>query len=408
MRVIGKYLLHLQSKGIYLNKYDALVYLLERHTAPALVNELLCIEEAEMSIEEVKSYPLEVHMDMSTICNIRCRFCKYTPGMYPVEMITLDYIKSIEWFKYIRRFYMAGLTGETLTNPEFIEIFNFIRDTYPHLILTLYTNGAALSEKVINTIAGRLDCLHVSINAATKEDYNNIIKNGNWDVFSANMKHMANMRKNFDKPVISASFIMVRSNIDNAVRHVEFARDHGISTVQLPHYIHGLNAAYCNSDLSGQYEKFTREDSLYFERQKSDDMFEQAAQCARESGINLMYPVPFQCNDYVVRYGRKTLDRSWKCFFPWTNIHLHWGAKSKRREVIFCCGTATDNGIFYNKEDVVTKEGLLRIRNDKILCLYRRTVNGPKVNNVCNFCRSYDVSDPDSGFPLSGGLGEVS
>ena len=120
--------IELERHGTLLSRYDALVDLLDSHSAPHWANYLLVMEEYKGSIDEVRSYPCYVWMDISSICSVECRFCKYTHEHLPRKSVSLEKVQAIEWLKYVRLLNLTAGTAEAITNPQFIDIFDQIND----------------------------------------------------------------------------------------------------------------------------------------------------------------------------------------------------------------------------------------------------------------------------------------
>ncbi|MBF0565442.1 MAG: radical SAM protein [Nitrospirae bacterium] len=429
----------LEEDGRFLDRYATLTHLLEIHPYPHHVNALLCTWEMENSIETVRSFPINLGMDITNMCNVRCRFCKYTDGLFPADTVTLAYVRRIEWFRYLSGFGFGGGTAESLVNPGFVDIFNYIREGFPHLYINIFTNGVALTPEVLHVLAGRLDHLHVSMNASNEEDYGRVVARGNWKRFSANMKSMAEILRGHSRPVVTSSFVMIRSNVQRAVEFVEFAHAHGASRVTLNHYLSGINERYYGAETATMEEKLKKTDSLYYDRERANEYFAMALERGRELGIEVDVPVPFPSRkayeapqahkesqispapqesraskahreqelqahreaplSWITFANRSVSPPPAVCFAPWSHMFLRWGIRSVRPEVWFCCGSAVDTGIYYDKDEALSASGLLRIRNHPSLRAFRRTVNPPVVNPVCAHCRRVDRFDPDDDFP---------
>jgi MoaA/NifB/PqqE/SkfB family radical SAM enzyme len=394
------FLLELERQDLFLDKYDALAYLLDRHPFPHNVNYILSCEERARGIAKLKSLPPNVQMDLTSFCNVECRFCKYKRGYHSPHMVTLEQIKAIEWFKFIKWLNFSAGTGESITNPQFIEIFDHIRNMYPRLQMEFLTNGIALKERVVDAIVGRLDRMHISMNASNEEDYHKAIKGGNWSIFSKNLRYLQAALRNADRPKISASFVMMRWNIEKAVQYLEFAADIGASLVLFHHYytpyIHDIHG----SDPTVIEDKFPKHESLYYHRELSDREFAKVKERAQELGIQVQLPVPFSEGQYNIAYASRTKDDALTvCPAPWQNMFILWGFKSKREEVTICCGLASDIGAFLERDEIASREGLMKVWNSPILQAYRRTVNGKRVNPICALCRKIDRFDPDALYP---------
>ncbi len=388
-----------ERQGTRLDRYDALVDLQAWHPAPHWVNYLLLMEEYKRGIDEVRSYPCYVWMDISTVCSVECRFCKYTHEQLPKKNVTLEQVKAVEWFPYVRQLNLTAGTAEAITNPQFSDIFDYLRSRFPHLHLSFLTNGRTLNERILRTITGRLDQLHVSMNASSEEDYNHIIASGNWQQFSRNMRLMREAFRDQPRPSVTASFVLTKSNVHRVIHHLEFAAEHGASDVLFhhyyPHYVNDLHGG----DEATLREKFGYDESLYFHKELADHWLGAAEKRAKELGIRAHLPPPFAARTQITFGCRSSNAGPVDCTDPWTKLYLLWGFKSKREEVTICCGLASDLGVYFDRDDIATRAGLFKVRNSPTLRAYRRTVNGARVNPICAACRTVDRFAPDAAYP---------
>lgn len=382
------------------SEWGALSWLLDHHPATHWANYLLGQYEFENGIEQVRSFPTNVWMDISSVCTVECRFCKYTHEQLPKQNVSLEQVKSIKWLKYVRLLNLSAGTAEALANPEFIEIFNYIRDEYPHLHLTVLTNGRTLEPEVLRVLRDRIDALHVSMNASNEEDYDRIIARGSWSSFSANMEAMRTIMAGAQRPRISASFVTMRWNLDRAVANLEFAHRHGAGLVLFHHYYPSY-VSDIHGGLPSRDQKFEDGESLYYDRERSDAVFSEVLRRAQELGVEVQVPPPFASDSGVkIYYGaRSLLDPPKTCIYPWTNMYMLWGFKSKREEITLCCGLASDIGIYFDRDAVASTDGLRQVWNSPTMMAYRRTANGESVNPICDLCRKVDRFDPASVYP---------
>jgi len=398
--VLIELLLDLERHGSEPDRRKTLIHLLHNHPAPHRVNHLLARDEMARGSAELASYPVNVWLDLSNVCTVQCRFCKYVHKHHAPEHLSLEHVQSIEWLKYTSLLNLSAGTAESIANPRFIEIFQWLRDTYPHLHITLLSNGKTLNEKIVRALAGNLDQLHVSMNAGNREDYDRMIEDGSWERFAGNMKTMRDIFRDHGRPRVTASFVMMRWNLDRAEQYLEFARNHGADQVLFHHYyvpyIRDLHDG--NPGVLGR--KMPQDESLYFDRDRSDEVFARVRRRADEMGIDVVVPVPFQKKDTPIYFGVRSQDGGpADCSYPWTNLYLLWGFKSRREEVTICCGLASDLGVFFERDEVKDLGGLKKIWNHPTLQAYRRTVNGSRINPICRKCREIDRFDPNAEYP---------
>jgi MoaA/NifB/PqqE/SkfB family radical SAM enzyme len=399
-KALAPLLSELDREGPLLDRYQILTRLLDRHPRPARVNFALCMEEYRRGIDELRSYPPYVFLDISSICSVECRFCKYTHKHLPKEIVTLDEVRAIEWMKYVRLLNLTSGTAEALTNPQFIDIFDYLRGSFPDLHISFLTNGRTLKEKVLRALAGRLDALHVSMNASSESDYDRIIANGSWKDFDASMSRMKEIFRGHARPKLTASFVMMRWNLERQLANLDYAVDKGATQVLFhhfyPHYIRDLH----QGDEAVLREKFGVDDSLYFEKERADAVIQALRERGAALGVEVITPPAFAEPSPHIHFGVRSGARPPQdCIDPWTKMYLLWGFKSRREEVAICCGLATDIGVYFERDAVASREGLLALRNHPTLRAYRRTVNGGETNPICRLCRKIDRFDPRAVYP---------
>lgn len=390
----------LESQAIS-NRRDLLTGLLRTHPKPHHANRLLAEDEMARGSSELVSFPVNVWMDLSNVCTVQCRFCKYVHKHHVPEHLTLDHIQSIEWLKYVSLLNLSAGTAESIANPRFVEIFEWMRAAHPHLHLTLLSNGKTLDERILRALRDNLDALHVSMNAGNPEDYERVIKDGSWERFSRNLAAMKQIFAGSARPKVTASFVLMRWNLDRALQYLEFAHDHGAHLVLFHHYYTPYIRDLHQGSTAVLTEKFPREESLYYDRERADAMFDRIEERARELGVEVIVPPRFRepASSHIYFGVRTAGEPPPDCAYPWTNLYLLWGFKSRREEVTICCGLASDLGVFFDRDEIASESGLRAIWNAPTLQAYRRTVNGNTVNPICAKCRTIDRFDPDAEYP---------
>jgi hypothetical protein len=129
-------------------------------------------------------------------------------------------------------------------------------------------------------------------------------------------------------------------------------------------------------------------------------MFAQVEERARQLGVEVQLPVPFSQNEFHMAYAmRLSGDPPSACPAPWQSMFLLWGFKSMREEVTICCGLASDIGVFFDRDKIAGRAGLMEVWNSPILQAYRRTCNSKKKNPICALCRKLDRFDPEATYP---------
>ncbi len=120
-----------------------------------------------------------IHLPISPICNIECRFCERKINDYEKRPgVTREVITPEESVDVIRKslalcpdITVAGIAGpgDTLASDHALEAFRLIKQEFPSLIKCMSTNGLLLPEKADEVIDAGIDSLTVTVNAVEPE-----------------------------------------------------------------------------------------------------------------------------------------------------------------------------------------------------------------------------------------------
>ncbi|MCL6588574.1 MAG: radical SAM protein [Firmicutes bacterium] len=157
--------------------------------------------------------PNVFHVSNSGRCNLNCVMCEAKTlkedDLFNEKLFT-RIIPSI--LPTLSRISLQGY-GEALFNPHsrrFLQTLDASR--YPHLKIQLFTNGLLFGPKLWETIKHNcFEYVSVSIDAASKETYEKIRRNGNWDILRKNLEFISELKRqnvfNF-----AINFIVMKSN----------------------------------------------------------------------------------------------------------------------------------------------------------------------------------------------------
>ncbi|HEX3045066.1 MAG TPA: radical SAM protein, partial [Bacillota bacterium] len=185
------------------------------------LNRILDQIMAGKTILDSPPYMLEVAN--SKRCNLNCIMCK---PVIPQD----DDVISEKLFTQIIPEYLPGLSrifltthGETFFNPytrKFLQSLDAKR--FPSLQIQLLTNGTMFTPELWESIShNHYESIYVSIDAASKDTYERIRHNGNWDILRRNLDLISELRgRNIFKD-FRISFIVMRSNYKEMKDFVE-------------------------------------------------------------------------------------------------------------------------------------------------------------------------------------------
>ncbi|MBE6010539.1 MAG: radical SAM protein [Lachnospiraceae bacterium] len=116
-----------------------------------------------------------IHLPVSPICNLSCRYCKRSltdtaqrPGTSRRILSVEDTVKVIRKARLLcPELTTVGIAGpgEALASPHAIEAFRLVDEHFPDMIKCLSTNGLMLNEKAEELLRVHMDSVTVTVNA---------------------------------------------------------------------------------------------------------------------------------------------------------------------------------------------------------------------------------------------------
>jgi FkbM family methyltransferase len=248
----------------------------------------------------VQRYPTQVHFLMIDKCNAKCIMCggdyfKSKSG----RMITLKKFKTMAAnlkLENARAIVLAG-AGDPLLNKELVPIIQFVKKTYPHIIISVTTNGIALSEKISGLLLeSGVSLVNISINSATRASYKRIMQVDGFDLVCKNAKNFVKLKKLLSKQTtLQFSAALNRLNIEDLPVLVELAREIGVNGINL-FYTRFYPERIRNMSIENPADVLNNKDSLFFHQTLSDEIVEKAKIQAQKYGINLSHEPLFKGN----------------------------------------------------------------------------------------------------------------
>ncbi len=356
---------------------------------PHLANLKLLQFESSNSLATVKSYPYDLALNISTLCNAHCEFCNYRPiKSSQADFFTLADIKGMTFLKYVSKLGLGGAIGDPLMNPEFPEIFKYLKDAYPHLILRVITNGIGLNKQLCADFAGKLARIRISLNATTEKTWEAMMHAKGFAHICSHVTFLAELKKSQkkDQPEIILLMVVSRENIYETVQFVELAHALGADAVSFSHFMPYAMPECAMPDKA----------SLYYQPDVFDEWMARSERRAMELGIRIFdRPPDFTRRDTVIFEGIRELKSPAECYSPWYQGFLIHGRRHQERQMQFCC-VGVDTGIGFEAEDL-GEASFTQIWNHDLIRQVRRTVNTDSKNRVCLACRSIDKADPERG-----------
>ena len=146
-------------------------------------------------LSKALSKPEVYAFETTNICNLRCIMCPYPEMTRKTGVMSLDLFKKIvDEIKPYSRYISLHNFGEPLMNPELHRFIEYAAEA--GLKTWLSTNATLLNEaRSLELLDSRLDVIILSIDGATRETYDKIRQNGQYEKTKGNIERFLDMKK---------------------------------------------------------------------------------------------------------------------------------------------------------------------------------------------------------------------
>lgn len=332
-----------------------------------IANQELNRYELEAKQEVLYSYPVCTVIPTGNRCNLRCIFCTERGSDAAQVYNDLSFEEFLQFTDPLGLASSVALYswGEPLVNPCYQKVFDWVLRTYPGIQPYISTNGVLLDEKW----AQKLVCcegsiVNVSVNAASAGIYAQLTGRDCFQRVMGNIQKLRAMRNYGQYPLITMSFVAIKQNIEELPAFVELAG-------QLADWVLVQQLIVLENRHNALY--------LDFEDTSSTPYFIEAAQIARDSGIQIGFHPRVSClpplsdadNDCL--WG-DSYHQEQECTYPWDSFRVGING-----DVLPCCYSQTIMGNLLN-------QGFWDIWNGEMYRYYRRTVNTESPPADCAVC----------------------
>lgn len=185
--------------------------------------------------KKAKKYPEVVALGYDSSCNLSCSTCRkelhFAKGKELERVNEITKLVKKEYLSECRFLILAG-NGEVFASPAYREIYESA-ECRPEFI-RLLSNGMLFNptnwERFKKGKTAKI-MLTVSVDAATKETYESIRRNGNFDILKRNMEFASKLRKTGDLCYFRMNFVVQRENYREMIPFVEWGESLGVDEV---------------------------------------------------------------------------------------------------------------------------------------------------------------------------------
>ncbi len=178
------------------------------------------------------AYPYHVQIEISRVCNLRCKMCEYSFMENKGTILRLQPFQTIlDQFPAVQSLDLTGI-GEPFCNPDFLEIMAYSKKR--GLSVEFSNNGNLLTEERMDRLIELgADNIQFSVDASTKKTHESIRAWSNFERVQEAIRRLcqkieASGRKDME---VRMTFTMSRENVDDAPAFVGFARSLGVEIV---------------------------------------------------------------------------------------------------------------------------------------------------------------------------------
>lgn len=180
--------------------------------------------------------PSNLILDLTSLCNLRCLMCNvhYRPGV-KTDLQTMPdaiFAKLEPLFPRLCHITLGG-NGEPFLDPRIFGRLERIRAVNPDVFIEVFTNATRLdSEAVAARAVSLIDRFLFSVNAFREEVYESIMAGSRFRQLQENLARFREARRRSARPVTAtAECLIMRRNIPDLARGVEFCREFGLDTL---------------------------------------------------------------------------------------------------------------------------------------------------------------------------------
>jgi len=136
----------------------------------------------------------ETIVELSYNCNLSCTMCGFGKNVNPFDkskFLSFDNYKIIlSQVGDITKSIRLNGRGESTIHPDFVEILNYTKATYPDININLFSNYSFKNSNILNALIENQVQLFVSMDSTDKDELVEIRKGANYDFITSNIESM--------------------------------------------------------------------------------------------------------------------------------------------------------------------------------------------------------------------------
>lgn len=385
---------------------------------PWIFNTLINDIEVRTGAIKPVSFPPEIHISLTGICQIECRFCGYSHEIARQDFVTPAQILRMDFLRHVHTLRLHSGHGEPGMNRYLPEIIRQAAMKFTHLDLNFFTNALALDrEGLMDAVIGNVRFINASINAADRESWKKQCKTDRFDKVCDNLRELLEKKRSCGSiwPLVFGSMVLNRENLFDLPRMPALCRELGIDRfTAFPYYALGYDSR----------EKFGPEMTLEACRDRYDGIYAETVCEAGKHGISLEIPPPsakvqtafgmetgklydfagIEFNQWPMGRFLRGLDFKSPpqeyCHFLWryAAVGSTYDIGHSQHETHYlypCIGPLS--GVDFSRRTAFRfpgEQGFMELWRNPVLTHLRKAQHRPGICRVCDSCRGGNTRDP--------------
>jgi len=285
------------------------------------------------------------------------------------------YCKLVDQFTNLKELHLQGL-GEPMMHPRFFDMVEYA--VQKGIRVTTNSNLTILNPRnVQRCITCGLDTIHVSIDGATKDTYEEIRVRAHFERVLHNLDLILDERLRRDSPLphLKMVTVIMRKNLAELPDLVRLAHRLRMEEIFVQHLAHDFG----ESSLPAHYRpmrEFVEAETLFHEDiERIETFFSKARQEAEELGIELRLP---HVRERSHPPGTPGMDR---CSWPWRGAYISYQGLAMP-----CCMVATPDRIQLGN---MADQSVEQVWNGELYQNFRESLSSDNPSELCSSCSIY-------------------
>ncbi len=325
--------------------------------------------------------PTYVQIEPVGQCNLRCQMCSIQfrqdgpPYGPPAFMEFETFMQVVDQFAGLQELHLQGL-GEPMMHPRFFDMVEYA--SCRGIRVTTNSNLTLLNDRrAERCVISGLNCLHISLDAATATTYERIRVRAHFERVVANIERIKSVRMRLDShtPHLRIVMVIMRQNLHELPALVRLAHQWSVESIFVQHLCHDFG----ETSLPEQYlpmRDFVQQETLLEEDpQRIERYFGEAREVAQGLGIELRLPRT------RLRLHSPGTPGPKRCDWPWRGAYISYQGYSMP-----CCMVSTPDRINFGK---LTEQNAQSLWNGPSYQAFRDQLSSEEPPEVCRSCSIY-------------------